>query len=40
MKRPILRIKGIEEGEEVHLKGTENIFTHTTEKVEFELQKR
>ena len=31
MKRPNLRIVGIEEGEEVQLKSTENIFNKITE---------
>ena len=31
MKRPTLRIIGIEEGEEYQLKGTENIFTKIIE---------
>ena len=31
MKRPSLRIVGIEEGKELQLKGTENIFNKTIE---------
>jgi hypothetical protein len=39
MKRPNLRIIGIEEGEEIRVKGTENIFNKVIEEIFFNLKK-